>query len=409
MTICSVLKNFTNYLSDQLNSEMSLKIEWSKENLKSMVSDEGDVNSEQSAIVQVYLEDVVRCTLSPLGNIRRCAVNLIHIIHSGGIVHPIQLTPYLIAMSSDDDLSIRTKADHVLNEIERKYHGFVSMKSRQGIQLSYELHQSSGKRGFRIETTVNSTSTLNSSNNNQPSGSNSPATAGSMSPAVATSNTNGTSSEEKFIIARLSTLYSVVNNNRQSRRAFIGNLLKYFERPNTNPYSSGLNTLAEIEQQQRERDEIQQYICDNLVWLPFSSWDEVLHLYRQIEHFISLNANHTDSLFKDLLRLEDDDDEDEQVQTQNEQKLMERQRRREDSKYQLLSYAGELSVRESNDSLKSFYMLTWTKQVIRELFLITDAKVQEYSANDNQKVWEKPVHKKAVRLWTSIFHFFLDD
>jgi hypothetical protein len=32
-------------------------------------------------------------------------------------------------MSSDDDSNIRARADHVLTEIERKYHGFVAMKA----------------------------------------------------------------------------------------------------------------------------------------------------------------------------------------------------------------------------------------------------------------------------------------
>ena len=131
-TICQVLKNLTNYLSDELNTEMSLTIEWSKENLKSMVSDEGDTNSVQSSIIQLYLDDIVKCTLSPQLSVRKAAVNLIHIIHNGGIVHPLQLVPYLIAMSSDDDQSIRVRADHVLHEIERKYHGFVSMKAKHG-------------------------------------------------------------------------------------------------------------------------------------------------------------------------------------------------------------------------------------------------------------------------------------
>ena len=44
-TICQVLKNPTNYLSGELNTEMSLTIERSKENLKSMISGESDTNS----------------------------------------------------------------------------------------------------------------------------------------------------------------------------------------------------------------------------------------------------------------------------------------------------------------------------------------------------------------------------
>ena len=47
-----------------------------------------------------------------------------------GIVHLVQLMTNLIAMSSDDDQSIRVRSDHVLQESERKNHGLVSMKAK---------------------------------------------------------------------------------------------------------------------------------------------------------------------------------------------------------------------------------------------------------------------------------------
>ena len=55
-----------------------------------------------------------------------------------------------------------------------------------------------------------------------------------------------------------------------------------------------------------------------------------------------------------------------------------------------------LSTVDLVKSLNSFYMLTWTKQLIRELFSITDQKIQDYSPNENQKVWDKPIHRKHV-------------
>lgn len=54
-TICIILKNLTNYLSDELNTEMSLTIEWSKENLKSMVSDEGKFKENSQLIYMINL------------------------------------------------------------------------------------------------------------------------------------------------------------------------------------------------------------------------------------------------------------------------------------------------------------------------------------------------------------------
>lgn len=398
LTISCVLKNLTNYLSDELNTEMSLTIEWSKENLKSMVSDEGDTNSVQSTIIQTYLDDIVKCTLSPLLNVRKAAVNLIHIIHNGGIVHPLQLVPYLIAMSSDDDASIRARADHVLHEIERKYHGFVSMKAKLGMTLSYQLHASSGKRGYRIDSVSQSNSNFNQSNvlqqQNSIGGSNSQSpSSASIAPNTSTTiaaTTTTTTADDQYILARLSTLYSVVSNSRQSRRAFVGSLLKHFEIPSSNVYSNS-NQLEE----QLSSGEILQFICDNLIWLPYSVWDEPLYILHQLELSISSNANHSHSLFKEILMLEDDDD-DELDEIKDEQKYAEKLNRQEQAKYQLLSYTSEISVKELNNCLKAFYLLNWAKQIFRELFAITDAKMQDYSPNEQQKVWDKQLHRKNV-------------
>ena len=426
-TICCVLKNLTNYLSDELNTEMSIRIEWSKENLKSMVSDEGDTNSIQSSIIQLYLDDIVKCTLSPLLNVRKAAVNLIHIIHNGGIVHPLQLVPYLIAMSSDDDAKIRARADHVLHEIERKYHGFVSMKaklgkfiifaliiktislilcSNLGITLSYQLHSASGKRGYRVDNVsqtnnTNLSLTNNTSNNLQqqqppPAQQNSTSNSNAQSPSSASGAINTTSmssTDDQYIIARLSTLYSVVSNNRQSRRAFVGSLLKHFDIPSSNLYNSNASQLEE----QLNSGEILQFICDNLIWLPYNVWDEPLYILHQLELSISSNANHSHSLFKEILLLEDDDDDelDERDELKNTEKLS----RQEQAKYQLLSYTSEVSVKELNNCLKAFYLLNWAKQIFRELFAITDAKMQDYSPNEQQKVWDKQLHRKNVRIF----------
>lgn len=308
--------------------------------------------------------------------------------------------PYLIAMSSDDDTGIRARADHVLHEIERKYHGFVSMKAKLGITLSYQLHSISGKRGFRIDATSqnNTANTTNSNNSGTASGQQSTAQSPSSSVAnTATGSTTNTtpapvsSSDDQYIIARLSTLYSVVSNNRQSRRAFVGSLLKHFDIPSSNVQFTNSSQLEE----QLNSGEILQYICDNLIWLPYSVWDEPLYILHQLELSISSNANHSHSLFKEILSLEDDDD-DELDEIRDEQKYNEKLIRQQQAKFQLLSFTSEVAVRELNNCLKAFYLLNWAKQIFRELFAITDAKMLDYSPNEQQKVWDKQLHRKNV-------------
>ncbi len=53
-------------------------------------------------------------------------------------VHPVQIVPYLICISTDVE-RVSHAADKQLQEIEKKYPGFIHMKSLQGIKLSYQL------------------------------------------------------------------------------------------------------------------------------------------------------------------------------------------------------------------------------------------------------------------------------
>lgn len=393
---CQVLKNLTNYLSDEFNNELKSQVNWSQENLKSMSSEEGDSNSVQSSIIQMYLADVLGCTLSQYLQIRRAAVNLIHIIHNGGHVHPLQLVPYLIAMSSDDDMTIRFRADHVLNEIERKYHGFVSMKSKQGVHLAYQLHSHSGRRGYRIESVSQSATPSNSSS-------------------------SSSNSEDKLITGRLATLYSVVAGNRQSRRAFVTGLLKYFDvigGSQISTYSDSMINININDSMEEDQSLVQQFVCDNIIWLPYSLWDEPLYILQQLELNLSILASNIQSQLRDALNLTDEDEDALDSADPNEGKKESEDQEMnhqvndsgdDSSAYfnsDLKSYLPKpmpsfLALVELVKVLKAYYMLIWCKHLLRDLFGITDAKVQDYSPNENQKVWDKPVHRKHVSYFFS--------
>jgi cohesin loading factor subunit SCC2 len=407
MVQCQVLKNMTNYLSDEFNSEMNNTINWSKENLKSMSSEDGDANSQQSSIIQCYLPDILNCTLSSIIAVRRAAVNVIHIIHNGGHVHPLQLVPYLIAMSSDDDVNIRFRSDHVLNEIERKYHGYVSMKSKVGVHLSYQLHSHSGRRGYRIENVNQSASTSSATPNATPA------------------------AEEKLVTGRLATLYAVVANNRQSRRAFIAGLLKYFDMIGDAAASGFNDVMTSISIGHESMDDqdqvlLQQFVCDNIVWLPYTLWDEPLYILTQLELNLSILASNIQSQFKNILSLTDDDEdaldakddttkadgpqpvESENPQNQDSNPSDEAPRNESDLSFisDLKSYIPKpmpsfTAVADLVKVLRAYYMLMWCKHIMRELFAINDLKVQDYSPNENPKIWEKVVHRRVVSVASS--------
>lgn len=68
----------------------------------------------------------------------------------------LQIVPYLVCMSTDEERVVSASADKQLQEIEKKYPGFIHMKAQSGIRLSYKLQQilqgSTGiVRGFRTK------------------------------------------------------------------------------------------------------------------------------------------------------------------------------------------------------------------------------------------------------------------
>merc|ERR1712088_748570 len=102
----------------------------------------GDVSSGMaSTVIQVYLKAVLESFLHRKPDCRISSLNVITIILSQGLVHPAQIVPYLICMATDSQTRISHAADRDLQEIEKKYPGFIHMKLLQGIRLSFTLQE----------------------------------------------------------------------------------------------------------------------------------------------------------------------------------------------------------------------------------------------------------------------------
>lgn len=106
-----------------------------------------------SAVMQLYLSEVCQSYLTPTPSIRALSASIITIVLQQGLVHPTQLIPTLIAMSTDalpleDALAttapdasrpalsplgsvatIKNKAETLLAELEKRYPGFVHVCS----------------------------------------------------------------------------------------------------------------------------------------------------------------------------------------------------------------------------------------------------------------------------------------
>ena len=106
-------------------------------------------------VVVVISHQVLECVVTGCMGVRHSALRVIQLVLAQGLVHPVQIVPYLVCMSTDTEDMIAHSADKQLQDIEKKYPGFIGMKAMQGFRLSYRLHsliQSSlPTRGFRTK------------------------------------------------------------------------------------------------------------------------------------------------------------------------------------------------------------------------------------------------------------------
>lgn len=348
-----VLQNFCNYLSESMMADEAgnSSIEWSRESLKQMASDDlDDSNSLQSQIIQQYLPLLLDNALATAAPTRRVACNVVHVIQSGGHVHPLQLVPHLIAMTTDDDATIRARADHVLHEIERKFHGFVAMKARAGIELAQQLCTRLQCRGFRL--------------------------------------LDDTSGD---VTSRLATLYHVICTNRQSRRGFVQQLLRSFEVTTdddaTDDASGDAPTTGDDAVGPVDRTQL---MFEMVLFFPFSVCDEVLYILQQLECIQSVNATHCALLFRDLFGFQSEQEMDEKFDENYEQFAREL---REESHEAVLCRAQ--LIRRTHAALKKVFVVGFLRRLLKEFYLLKDEKILEYSPNE-AKQWEKPIHRRHV-------------
>ncbi|XP_064482067.1 nipped-B-like protein [Ornithodoros turicata] len=330
---CQVLKNLTAYLFEEEARMIQKDAEWSRvskeENLKEM----GDVSSGMaSTVVQVYLRDILTSVTSSELIVRRAALHVIQLIMGQGLVHPVQMVPHLVCLESDDDQPLRTKADQLLQDLEKKYPGFVQMKAIAGVRMAFQVHRdiqrnSGAVRGYR----------------EPPQGSND-------APA-----------------SRHGFLYTVLRATRQSRRAFLLALLKLFDEHTRTPLSELL------------------YVADNIVYFPYQVQDEPLFVMHHIDVLLSVSGSNLLQSFREALlprnngtQPEEDDDDDDDVGSLC-------ARLPEDRSV----------LRDSMVAAQACMLLLFVKQTLKDTYGFTDGRIQQYSPNESAKTYEKTLNRKS--------------
>ncbi|XP_063378553.1 nipped-B-like protein [Cydia fagiglandana] len=328
-----VLRNVEMYLQEEEQRMIRQDKEWSKrsklENLKEM----GDVSSGMaSTVIQLYLKEILGAFLHPSTLVRSSAMKVVQLVLAQGLVHPVQIVPYLICMSTDLEVTVSHTADKNLQEIDKKYPGFIHMKAQLGIKLSYQLQkiiQTSVKndviRGFRKKDQDELPSSLNG------------------------------------------FLYSLLRNTRPQRRALVLSLLKQFDDVSTAPLDQML------------------YLADNLSYFPYQVQDEPLFIIHHIDIIISTSGSNLLQVFREGL-----------VSTSTEEKEEEEEDEEEAEALVARLPECTRPLADAMRQARGCLLLLVLKQHLKQLYGFTDAKINQYSPSESVKVYEKAISRRQA-------------
>jgi len=337
--VLQVLTNIETYLVEEEIRMMEKDKNWKehaeKENLKEM----GDVSSGMaSTIIQIFLKPVLESFIHKSVQVRHAALKVIQLILGQGLVHPVQIVPYLICMSTDSEQRVSHTADRELQEIEKKYPGFIHMKLMQGIRLSYQLQKvlcgESVLRGFREKE-------------------------GELPSAL-----NG-------------FLYSCLRSTKQQRRAILGHLLKQFD----DTLDTSLSTML--------------YLADNLAYIPYTVVDEPLYLIHHIDLMVSVIGTNILHTIKETLKLPEHYEIIKNPETGKEEVTYDEDL--DDDEDSVFSRLPDdlIPLQKSLTVSQGILLLLVLREHLKELYAINEAKIAGYSPSESQKIYERAVNRKG--------------
>ncbi|XP_061881828.1 nipped-B-like protein A isoform X3 [Entelurus aequoreus] len=384
-----ILKNLQTYLQEEDTRMQEADREWKKLSKKEDLKEMGDISSGMSSsIMQLYLKQVLEAFFHTQTGVRNFALSVIALTLNQGLIHPVQCVPYLIAMGTDPEPSMRNKSDQQLVEIDKKYTGFIHMKAVAGMKMSFNLQKSiefSRKtviRGFRQDETTT---------------------------------------------ALCAHLYSMIRGNRQHRRAFLISLLSLFD----DSSRIEVNMLL--------------FIADNLACFPYQSQEEPLFIMHHIDICLSVSGSNLLQTFRELLLTEprrkekkvkkewkstSDGEDDERMNcdsprsdeahsgnSEDEDGVVRRPRKAskpvadsessesetdlddldvdDAEKVMRLLPDNPNSLLDFANSVQGILLLLVLKQHLKNQYGFSDGKIQKYSPTESAKVYDKAVNRKV--------------
>ncbi|XP_063699884.1 nipped-B protein [Culicoides brevitarsis] len=334
-----VLRNILMYLTEEEQIMVRRDKDWQTQSKTEDLKEMGDVSSGMaSAIIQIYLKEILNCFLHREYLVRFWSMKVIEIVLRQGLIHPIKIVPFLICLSTDPEKEVAHSSDRHLQEIDKQYPGFVNMKTQEGLQLSYNLQKALQEsptnvivRGFRVKEKNEPPSALNG------------------------------------------FLYSLLRNTKPTRRALIQSIIKQFD-----DQKISLHQML--------------YLADNLAYFPYAVQDEPLYLIHQIDLLISVSGTNVLANFREGLKpnpiiqnkpenlpealLDEDDEED------------------IDALYERLP-EDTTELEKCITSAQGCMLMLILKQQLKEIYGITDSKISRYTPSDTTKAYDKAMQRRS--------------
>ncbi|KAG0048551.1 Sister chromatid cohesion protein 2 [Gryganskiella cystojenkinii] len=203
-----------------------------------------------SAIMQQYLDRVLRCALQDNRDLQAAAVNVIGQVTSQALVHPVLCMPVAVALEGSEDPALSGRAFKIHRELHEKHASLIYAKSSECVRTLYMyrhglLGATSDTPGYRVMP------------------------------------------ESNQAVALLDTMYSLAGDKRQTRNALLSGLVKVLDVDLTVPDVQVDGDYA-------------RFIAENLAYLQYRTMEEV---YLVIFYLNRIIASTGTTLLESLLEM----------------------------------------------------------------------------------------------------------
>eukprot|EP00118_Oscarella_pearsei_P009017 m.49438 g.49438 ORF g.49438 m.49438 type:complete len:1557 (+) comp33985_c0_seq2:406-5076(+) len=306
-------------------------VEKSDATVKEKIINKADSKSGQCSSLAEKFGPLIRSAIfSPVNSVRRMAAETIFAILSRGLIHPLEFVSYLVAVSTDPNPEVKSLAEQHLSQIDSKYPRFIQTQSFAGIARSFTYQRVlASDRGAAVRGLLKGVDCYK---------------------------------------AQCSHLYSLLRDNRQQRRSFLGSLVRSFLSAKKEDFGRVL------------------FFADSLASFSYCLLDEPLFVVQQLDKTATLIGTQSLGEYREAFTL---------LLARNGTSL--RDIDDLDTVDDLAAIFPELDAKALMSAVVSGHcclLLFLVKAHIMRSYGLSESKCREYLASEKAKMYDKPVTRK---------------